>query len=123
MEHQPSELSSEELRREQLGAHENVNLIDVVPVRVAIQGWPSTQLWEGVVHVFETAGLKGWKGDQAILDEPGIVYVWSSIVGNTNRRRFYAVPRQDSASTAEEAVRQAMSRAGVCSYWHHDLNT
>ena len=55
-------------------------------------------VWKGVVHVFDITG------------HPGATraYAWSSPIGGSNKRRFFAVLHQPPVTSPVEAVRAAI---------------
>jgi hypothetical protein len=66
-----------------------------VPVRETFKGKP---VWEGIVHVFDLAGHP--KATRA--------YAWSSPIGGSDRRRFFAVLHMGAIKSPADAVRAAI---------------
>lgn len=54
--------------------------------------------WDGVVHVFDVTGIA----------DVSTCFAWSSPIGDTDRRRFYAVLAIPPVNTAADAVRASI---------------
>ena len=90
------EVHTNELKQAVAHMHQcAARLVEVVPVSETFQGQP---VWEGVVHVFELTG------------HPTATrcYAWSSPVGESNKRRFFAVLHIPPITSAQDAVRAAI---------------
>lgn len=90
------ETSSEELQLAAERMHDcRAHLVEAVPVSEAFQGQP---VWQGIVHVFELTG------------HPTATrcYAWSSPVGESEKRRFFAVLHIPPITSAQDAVRAAI---------------
>jgi hypothetical protein len=75
--------------------HCQARLIEVVPVSETFQGRP---VWQGIVHVFE------------LTEHPTATrcYAWSSPIGESDKRRFFAVLHLLPITSAKDAVRAAI---------------
>jgi hypothetical protein len=71
-------------------------LVQSVPVTETFEG---ETVWEGVVHVFD---LKAHAGGATRA------YAWSSPIGGSDKRRFFAVLHQGPVTSPVEAVRAAI---------------
>ena len=92
-----TEVSIEELRKHVERLHEcRAELHELVAVREDFQGQVA---WEGIVHVFVLYGH---------LDAADSCYAWSSLVEESETRRFYAVLHTPETDTPEKAVRAAI---------------
>jgi hypothetical protein len=70
-------------------------LVSVEPVKEVFQG---QTVWEGEIHVFDLEGHP--RATRA--------YAWSHLVGDTERRRFYAVLHLGGIRSPLDAVRAAI---------------
>jgi hypothetical protein len=73
----------------------SATLTQSVPVRESFEG---KTVWEGVVHVFDLAGHP----------TASRAYAWSSPIGGSIKRRFFAVLHTDRINSSLEAVRAAI---------------
>jgi hypothetical protein len=75
--------------------HCHARLAEVVPVSESFQGQP---VWQGIVHIFELTG------------HPTATrcYAWSSPIGESEKRRFFAVLHSPPITSAQAAVRAAI---------------
>jgi hypothetical protein len=90
------EITSEELKQAVERMHQCVaHLIEVIPISEAFQGQP---VWQGIVHIFDITGHP--KATRC--------YAWSSPVGETDKRRFFAVLHIPPITSAQDAVRAAI---------------
>jgi hypothetical protein len=90
------EVHVDELKQAVEHMHEcTAQLIEVVPVSEAFQGHP---VWQGIVHVFDLTG------------HPTATrcYAWSSPIGESDKRRFFAVLHNPPITSAKDAVRAAI---------------
>jgi hypothetical protein len=69
----------------------SATLAQSVPVRETFEG---KMVWEGVVHVFDLAATRA--------------YAWSSPIGGSTKRRFFAVLHTERINSPVEAVRAAI---------------
>jgi hypothetical protein len=71
------------------------DLIETVPVSETFQDQP---VWQGIVHIFELTG------------HPTATrcYAWASPIGESDRRRFFAVLHTPAITSARDAVRAAI---------------
>jgi hypothetical protein len=70
-------------------------LAQSVPVKESFGG---KMVWEGVVHIFDLSGHP--KAKQA--------YAWSSPIGDTGKRRFFALLHAPPIASPQDAVRAAI---------------
>ena len=70
-------------------------LVEAVPV--SFEGRP---LWQGVVHIFSLGGHRS--ADRC--------YAWSSRVGGSDKRRFFAVLHTPLIASPADAVRSAIAQ-------------
>jgi hypothetical protein len=90
------EVNSEQLKQAVEGMHHcKARLIEAIPISETFQGQP---VWQGIVHVFELTG------------HPTATrcYAWSSPVGESDKRRFYAVLHLPPIASVQDAVRAAI---------------
>ena len=91
-----TEVSAEELRRHVERMHGCIaRFREVVPVHEEFEGQTA---WEGTVHVFD------------VKDHPdaSTAYAWSSLIKDSDRRRFYAVLAVPPIGSAYAAVRASI---------------
>ena len=90
------ELTANELKQAVEHMHHcRAQFIEAVPVSESFQGLP---VWQGIVHVFE------------LTEHPTATrcYAWSSPVGESDKRRFFAVLHLPPITSAQDAVRAAI---------------
>lgn len=90
------EVDSEKLKQAVEHMHQcTARLIEAVPISEMFQGQPA---WQGIVHIFDLSG------------HPTATrcYAWSSLVGETGKRRFFAVLHIPPITSAQDAVRAAI---------------
>ena len=90
------EVDTEELRTAVERMHHcHAQPAEVIPICESFQGQP---VWQGIVHVFELTG------------HPTATrcYAWSSPVGESDKRRFFAVLHLPPITSAQDAVRAAI---------------
>jgi hypothetical protein len=97
------EVSADELRQAIEDMHGGrARLREAVPV---LETFRDQVVWEGYVHVF----------DLEEHPKASVCYAWTSFIGDTDRRRFYAalgVPPINSAADAVRASIVADQKAG-----------
>jgi len=90
------ETSAEELQLAVERMHHcRAQLVEVVPVSEIFRGQP---VWQGIVHVFDLIGhLTATR-----------CYAWSSSIGESDKRRFFAMLHIPPITSAQTAVRAAI---------------
>jgi hypothetical protein len=90
------EVPPEELQRVVERLHDaRAHLRSVTSVAERFRG---ETVWEGAVHVFNLEGHP----------TATVCYAWSSFVGDTDQRRFYAVLGMPPVNSAADAVRASI---------------
>ena len=88
--------SVDNLRSAVEGTHGGTaTFVQSVPVRETFEG---QTVWEGVVHIFDLEGHP--KANRA--------YAWSSPIGGSDKRRFFAVLHMSGIKSPADAVRAAI---------------
>lgn len=91
-----AEVEVDELKRAVERMHGgSAQLAQSVPVRELFEGKP---VWEGVVHVYNLTGHP----------TATRAYAWSSPIGGSTKRRFFAVLHQPPVDSPQAAVRVAI---------------
>jgi hypothetical protein len=90
------EVSADELRETVERLHGGrARLREVAPV---VERFRDQVVWEGAVHVFDLEGHP----------KAAVCYAWTSPVGDSDRRRFYAVLGAPPINSAADAVRASI---------------